>query len=175
MLAFRSTFLALCLLAAPALAEKPSKIAFIDTGNTGRSLTAEALGNQIVRERHLNVLLISRAVDLDPFETAPETNAAALLQRHGIDVGGHRAEQLTAQDVKHADLLVTMTAKHRDTVVALYPDAKAKVVTIAEFATGKPADVTDAYGKPMEVYEAMVEQVGGYLPEVLAKAPHKAD
>ncbi len=155
-------FLAALLFALPALAEKPSKIAFVDTGNTGRSVTAEALAAAIVREKKLNVLLISRAVDVDPFETAPEANVVTLLKQRGIDVSGHHAQQLTAQDVKRADLVVTMTARHRDTVLALYPDAKAKVVVMGEFVTGQQLDVVDAYGKPMEAYEAMVKQVGAF-------------
>lgn len=167
--------LVLLLAAFPALAERPSKIAFVDTGNTGRSLTAEAIADQIIKEKHLNALVISRAVDVDPFEVRPEVFAAELLKQRGLDVSHHRAQQLTAQDVKHADVIVTMTAKHRDAVIALYPDAKDKVFTIAEYATGKPGEVADAYGKPMATYETMVKQVSDFVPLVLEKAAHKPD
>jgi protein-tyrosine phosphatase len=167
------TVLVFLLAAFPAVAERPSKIAFVDTGNTGRSLTAEAIANQIIEEKHLNALVISRAVDVDPFEVRPEAFAAELLKQRGLDVSHHRAQQLTAQDVKHADVIVTMTAKHRDAVIALYPEARDKVFTIAEYATGKPGEVADAYGKPMAVYETMVKQVGDFVPLVLEKAPHK--
>ena len=167
--------LVLLLAAFPVLAEKPSKIAFVDTGNTGRSMTAEAIGNQLIKERHLNALLISRAVDVDPFEVTPEVYAAELLTEHGLNVSGHRAQQLTVQDVKHADLIVTMTARHRDAVLAMFPDAQGKVYVIGEYATGKPDDVVDAYGKPKAAYEAMIKQVGELVPLVLEKAPHKAD
>jgi protein-tyrosine phosphatase len=170
-----ATTFVLLLAVFPALAERPSKIAFVDTGNTGRSLTAEAIAEQIIKEKHLNALVISRAVDVDPFEVRPEPFAAELLKQRGLDVSHHRAQQLTAQDVKHADVIVTMTARHRDAVIALYPDAKDKVFTIAEYATGKPGEVADAYGKPMPVYETMVKQVGDFVPLVLEKAPHKPD
>ena len=67
---------------------------------------------------------------MNPFFTSPEVNATALLLKRGIDVFDRRAEQLTENDVRHADLIVTMTGKHRDAIVALYPDAKAKTRTV---------------------------------------------
>ena len=77
-----AAFTAACLLGVlPARAQEAKKIAFVDTGNTGRSVTMEALANAVIRTRMLNVRVISRAFDADPFETAPEANAAALLQR----------------------------------------------------------------------------------------------
>lgn len=167
--------LVVCMLpfADPARAAEPVKIAFVDTGNTGRSVTAEALASAMIGDEHLPVAVISRAVDLDPFSIQPEANAAALLMEHGIDVSTHRAAQLDAQDIRHADLILTMTAKHRDRVVAQFPDAAAKTFTIADYATGKPADVVDAYGKPMDVYQQVFEQISQYIPLVLEKSVRK--
>jgi protein-tyrosine phosphatase len=158
---------------APARADEPVKIAFVDTGNTGRSVTAEALADAAIGARHLPIAIISRAVDLDPFVTAPEANAAVLLEKRGIDVSAHRAAQLTANDVKHANLILTMTRKHKDTILAAFPEAKGKIFTLAEYATGRPSDVVDAYGKPMEVYEQVLAQIDGYLPAALDKALRK--
>jgi protein-tyrosine-phosphatase len=154
-------------------ADRPTQIAFVDTGNTGRSVMATALAEAAIRKDKLPIAVIGRAVDMNPFFTAPEANAAALLLMHGIDVAGHRAEQLTVNDVRHADLIITMTAKHRDAIVALYPDAKVKTHTLAEYATGKDEEVVDAYGKPMEVYEQVFAQISGYLPAVLEKSVRK--
>jgi protein-tyrosine phosphatase len=160
-------------LADPARANEPVKIAFVDTGNTGRSVTAEALADAMIRDKQLHIAVISRAVDLDPFTTKPEANAAALLMQRGIDVTAHRAAQLDAADVRHADLIITMTAKHRDRVIALFPDAAAKTFTIADYATGQASDVVDAYGQPMAVYEQVYAQISQYLPAVLDKSLHK--
>jgi protein-tyrosine phosphatase len=160
-------------LADPARANEPVKIAFVDTGNTGRSVTAEALADALIRDKQLHIAVISRAVDLDPFTTKPEANAAALLMQRGIDVTAHRAAQLDAADVRHADLIITMTAKHRDRVIALFPDAAAKTFTIADYATGQASDVVDAYGQPMAVYEQVYAQISQYLPAVLDKSLRK--
>ena len=154
-------------------ADAPVKIAFVDTGNTGRSVTAEALANALAGAKNLPVAVIGRAVDMDPFDVHPEANAAAILQTHGIDVSRHVAAQLTANDVRHADVIITMTAKHKATVTAQFPEVQAKVFTIAEYATGQSVDVVDAYGKPMEVYEATFKQIDGYMAAVLDKATRK--
>jgi protein-tyrosine phosphatase len=90
-----------------------------------------------------------------------------------MDVAGHVAAQLDANDVKHADLILTMTAKHKATVLAMFPGAAAKTFTLAEYVTGNPADVVDAYGKPMDVYEQVYAQIAGYMPAALEKASHK--
>jgi len=159
------------LLSAPfARAAEPVKLAFVDTGNTGRSVTAEALANVRIAKDHLPIAVISRALDQDPYAAKPEANAAALLKERGIDVSAHRATQITANDVRHSDLILTMTAVHKDKLIALFPEAKDKTFTIADYAAGKPDDVADAFGKPMDFYRGMVKQVEAYLGPVLTKA-----
>jgi protein-tyrosine phosphatase len=160
----------LMVLAGAAHGDEPTKLMFVDTGNTGRSVSAEALANALIREKHLPVLVISRAVDLDPFIVTPEANAAELLRRRNIDVSAHRAAQVTANDVRHADVILVMTGKHKATVLAAYPEAAAKTFTISDYATGQSKDVVDAFGKPMEVYEQVLAQLDGYMPLVLEKA-----
>jgi protein-tyrosine phosphatase len=158
------------LLPVAGIAAEPVKIAFVDTGNTGRSVTAEALANALIKQKHLNVLVISRAFDLNPYNVVPEPFAAQLLRRHGLDVSAHRAVQLTAGDVKHSDLILTMTVKHRDMILAQYPEAKGKVFMLADYAAGNTADVVDAWRQPMAVYEKTFQQIDGYVPLALAKA-----
>ena len=169
----RGTIMIAALFATAATAEEPRKIAFVDTGNTGRSVTAEALANAYIKDNKMYVAVVSRAVDMDPFDVEPEANVVTLLKKRGLDVSAHRAVQLTANDVRHADVILTMTAKHKSKVVELYPDSAAKTFTLSEYATGNQTDVADAYGKPMDVYVEMVKQVDGYIPTVITKAVKK--
>jgi protein-tyrosine phosphatase len=169
----RGAIMIAALFATAAIAEEPRKIAFVDTGNTGRSVTAEALANAYIKDGKLHVAVISRAVDMDPFDVEPEGNVVTLLKQRGLDVSAHRAVQLTPNDVRHADVILTMTAKHKAKVVELYPDSAAKTLTLSEYATGSQADVADAYGKPMDVYVDMVKQVDGYLPAAITRAAKK--
>jgi protein-tyrosine phosphatase len=166
--------LGLSLLAVSAQAAEPVKIAFVDTGNTGRSISAEMLATVLIRQRGANLAVISRALDLDPFDVKTEAHAATLLRERGIETGAHRAAQMTANDAQHADLILTMTAKHRAKVIELYPAARDKTWTLAEYATGTTADVADAWGKPMEAYVAMFKQLDAWLPVVVDKAAARA-
>jgi len=151
-------------------AAEPAKIAFVDTGNTGRSVTAEALANQMIAQQKLNILVISRAVDMNPYNVVPETFAAEILAKHGLDVSAHRAVQLVVNDITHSDVILTMTAKHRDTILALYPQAAGKVFTVADYAGAESRDVVDAWRQPMAVYEKTFDQINSYMPAILGKA-----
>jgi len=154
-------------------AADPARIAFVDTGNTGRSLMAEALAKAVIAEKHLNIQVISRALDYNPYNTEPEPNAAKLLLEHGIDVSAHRAAPLTPQDIRHSNLILTATAKHKAGIIDAFPEAAAKTFTMSEYVTGATTDVVDAYGKPMEVYEQVFGQINAYIPAVLDKAAPK--
>ncbi len=162
--------LALAALPASTHAAEPFKIAFVDTGNTGRSLMAETLARALIAKRGLFLVVISRGLDVDPFDETPEANAATLMARRGFKVAGHRARRLEAADVGHADLILTMTAKHAAGVLALYPAAKDKTFTLAAYASGTEADIPDAWGKPMAAYIAVLAQLDSYLPSALARA-----
>jgi len=152
-----------------ALAEEPKKVAFVDTGNTGRSLMSEVIAEQLITQRHAHIAVISRGVDEDPYDEKPEENGVILMKRRGIDTSAHRAKQLTVNDVEHSDVILTMTEKHKDKVLKLYPSAAAKVHTLSEYATGKSEEIPDAWGKPMPFYENVVAQLDKLIPTALDK------
>jgi protein-tyrosine phosphatase len=154
----------------PAKAENLKKIAFVDTGNTGRSLTAEMLARGMIREKKLPIAVISRAVDMNPFIVEPEANFAKILLRRSVDVSAYRAVQLSANDVRHADLIITMTGQHKAKVIELFPDAKPKTFTISDYASGRSEDIADAIGTPMAFYEHVFKQIDALIPSVIEKS-----
>ncbi len=164
-----ATALVLSMSSPSAEAAGPAKIAFVDTGNTGRSVMCEAVASQIIAEKHLPILVISRAVSFNPYYITPETNAAALLLARGLDVTQHRAAALTEDDVSHSDLIFTATDSHKAAILKRFPQTAGKVFTMSEYATGTSTDVLDAFGKPMEFYVKTLDQISGYLPAVLEK------
>ena len=113
--------LAAALALAPALARAappPVRVAFVDTGNTGRSLMAETLARDLATRRGLNLRFISRGLEVDPWDEAPEANAAALMMERGLSVAGHVARPLETRDIGGADLILVMTLTHREKVLA---------------------------------------------------------
>ena len=53
-------------------AATPLRIAFVDTGNTGRSMTSASLAQKWASDNNANVVVISRAVNLNPYNGVPE-------------------------------------------------------------------------------------------------------
>ena len=154
-------------------ADRPVRIAMVDTGNTGRSVTAEALATSIIAKRKLNAMVISRAVDLNPYNTHPEQNFVTLLQARDIDVATYLSAQFGAQEAKYSDVILTMTEAHKAWIVSHFPEAKDKVFTIGEYATGAPTEVMDAYGKPLDFYKTVLTQLDQLVDAAVTKATGK--
>ncbi len=154
-------------------ADRPIRIAFVDTGNTGRSITAEALALAAIAKEHRNVQVISRAVDLNPYNIRPEENFVILLRPRGIDTSAHIAAPFGPQDAKFSDIILTMTSKHKAWVVANFPETKDKVFTLSDYATGTEDDVLDAFGKPMAFYETVLTQLDSLVGKAIEKAAGK--
>ncbi len=154
-------------------ADPPTRIAFVDTGNTGRSVAAEALAEVVIAKEHLNAQVISRAVDLNPYNIHPEANFVTLLHGRGIDIVGHVAAAFGPQDAKFSDLVLTMTDAHKAWVADHFPGTAGRVFTLGEYATGTPRDVLDAFGKPMDFYQTVLAQLDGLVGAAVAKATTK--
>ena len=151
-------------------AGQPARVAFVDTGNTGRSVAAEALARNLIATTGAPVSVISRAVNLNPYNTTPEPNFVTLLQQQGVTVGDHMAVQLTQRDVSFSDLILTMTGAHKAWVLTNFPDSAGKVFTLAEYATGTDQDIADALGQPIEFYQSVLDQLQPLVDAAITKA-----
>jgi protein-tyrosine phosphatase len=151
-------------------APHPTRITFVDTGNTGRSVTAEALADAIIAKHHLNAQVISRAVNLNPFNIHPEANFVVLLRRRGINITGHTAAQFGAQAAEFSDVILTMTEAHKTWIVTHFPETRGKVFTLGEYATGTPQEVADPFGKTMPFYKAALGQLDQMVGAAVTKA-----
>lgn len=69
---------------------------------------------------------MGRGLDQDPSDLSPQPDAETLLLPHGIDPSEHRAAQLTAGDVRHTDVTLTMRAKHKAIVVGPFPPPRTR-------------------------------------------------
>jgi protein-tyrosine phosphatase len=151
-------------------AGQPVRVAFVDTGNTGRSVAAEALARNLIATTGAPASVISRAVNLNPYNTTPEPNFVTLLQQRGVTVGDHTAVQLTQRDVSFSDLILTMTGAHKTWVLTNFPDSAGKVFTLAEYATGTNQDIADAFGQPIDFYQTVLDQLQPLVDAAITKA-----
>jgi protein-tyrosine phosphatase len=102
---------------------------FVCTGNLCRSPLAER------RTRHLGAaggLTVQSAGTRAVVGAPMDEDAAQVLAELGGDPEGHRAAQLTEDDVAAADLVLTMAAAHRTAVLERSPGALRTTFTLAE-------------------------------------------
>jgi protein-tyrosine phosphatase len=116
-------------------------------------------------------------------------DAALVLEKLGGDASNFAARQLTSTIASGADLVLTMTRAHRDTVLELAPRQLHNTFTlteaarlasaydardIADLATLRPnlaahevSDVPDPIGRSAEFFAMVCAQIADLLPPVL--------
>jgi len=107
---------------------------FVCTGNICRSPTAERLVAAYADQHGLTQLTASSAGTRAVVGAGVERTAAEVLISLGGDPTGFRARDLTAQQAREADLVLTMSRRHRDRVLELAPGAMRRTFTLREVA-----------------------------------------
>jgi len=112
------------------------RILFVCTGNTCRSPMAEGLMRAFAQKEQLDCEVRSAGVlAWDGHPISP--HSADILREKGIDER-MTSSQLTGETVEWADLILTMTSSHKETVIRRFPEAVDKVYTLKEFAEDDP-------------------------------------
>ncbi|HYL81488.1 MAG TPA: hypothetical protein VEU07_11790, partial [Candidatus Acidoferrum sp.] len=86
----------------------------------------------------------------------------------GLDLRGHRGGRLTRELVDWADCLLTMEVRQRERIRQAYPDAAAKVFTLAEYA-GDSGDVEDPFGGAETEYALCADRLATLIPRLLPR------
>ncbi len=141
-------------------------ILFVCTGNTCRSPMAEHL----FRARAGTALgwqAVSAGVLAFPGAPA-SAEAVAALREKGIDLSGHRSRPVTRDLVEQADLIVAMTAGHRDELRRRFPAAADRIRLLHAFGTqAVEADVSDPIGQSMDVYRHVRDEIDSSLADLI--------
>jgi len=136
-------------------------------------VTSAALAKKWAADNNANVVVISRAVNLNPDNLAPEPDFVQLLSRQGIDVTTHRAASFDEGIVTFSDFIFVMTAAHRDLILRDYPEAFGRVHLMADYASGSTVEVPDAFGQSPEFYAKVFAQLNQLVPLIMEKLSRK--
>ena len=155
------------------------RILLVCTGNTCRSPMAEMLLRDMAARRR--ILLEVRSAGVAALDGQPfSENTVEVLRRRNVPVPpGAAASSLTGDAVSWADLILTMTMRHKQMLLTLFPETAGKTHTLKEYALAAETcgadiaaltgglDIADPFGGPLDLYERVAEEIGGLLERVL--------
>ena len=97
-----------------------------------------------------------------------EQNAIDAMAAIGIDIGSHRARQLTRKITRESNLILTMEAAHSSMVKRQKGWGQDPPRRISEFDSNTPThDIEDPYGGPIEAYETCLRTLRPCIKEII--------
>jgi len=146
-------------------------ILFVCTGNICRSPMAEyMLRRRLGKDSGWRVS--SAGIIAGAGMTASEV-AVAAMQEVGIDLRPHRSRPLDQELVDGSELVMVMTASHRDQLRSLFPKDLDKVYLLASFAKdGEKDDIEDPIGLNTAAYRAVRARIEQALPGLMEFMKH---
>lgn len=126
------------------------KVLFVCTGNTCRSVMAEAIFNSISETEDIKAY--SAGVSPIPGSIASSHAAELVVNNLNQNISSRKAVQLTEEMLKETDLILTMTEYIRDVINFKYPAYSHKVYALNQYV-GEKGDIIDPYGGSVDVYK----------------------
>ncbi len=117
-----------------------------------------------------------------------DATAAVVLTQLGGKPDGFSARRISPRIAEEADLILTMTSRHRDDVLTIAPRKLRRTFTLLEASalvamsgagtldeladararhTVETVDIADPYTKAHEVYESVGQQIADALPAIV--------
>jgi len=140
-----------------------SVVLIVCTGNLCRSPMAEGLLRHRLQEEGLEAhhrVLSAGVWAVDGHQASH--NAITVMAERGIDITGHIAHTINANDVAEADLILVMTKEHDQVIRNTWPQYGWKIHGLSEIV-GKRKDVRDPYGGPIGEYRVCADTLSEYI------------
>lgn len=100
------------------------KVVFVCHGSICRSPMAERVARSFADEQGLDVEFSSAGVSTEELGNPIDPRAREVLDEAGYDSSKHRAHQITADEIRGADLVLAAEEHHLDRMRRLAPEAR---------------------------------------------------
>jgi protein-tyrosine-phosphatase len=98
--------------------------------------------------------------------------AIEVMKERNLSLEKHRSRRLTPEMIEEADLILTMTDSHKQSVLLMDAAGSDRVFSLAEY-TAVPVDarkdVPDPYGQPLDIYRKTAAHLEDRLHVVAEK------
>jgi protein-tyrosine-phosphatase len=146
-------------------------ILFICTGNSCRSVMAEALMRKKLYELGRNDIEVYSAGIMATKNLPPTIETVKVMKEADVDVSEFRTKNLTDEMIKKTDLILTMEPMQKDVVLKKAPEAAPKTFLLKEYLNPskilpKGFSIRDPIGKPVEDYKVTRDEISAEIERI---------
>ena len=139
-------------------------VLFICTGNLCRSPMAEAFMNEKLRQAGVDDVRASSAGTWTVEGASLPANTVRVLAERGLNLGDHRAHNVTEADMAAAALVLAMTRNHVEALRVDFAAHADKIHFLSEMVDRR-FDVPDPYGASLAAYRQAADIIAVVLEQ----------
>ena len=119
---------------------------------------AEGLLKDLAEKNNLDLEVKSAGVFAMDGDNVSE-NARKALASLDIDISNHKSQNVGKDLVDEADLILTMSKSHKETLILNYPHISKKVFLLNDYAFNNDRDIQDPFGRDAYNYEIARDEI----------------